>query len=81
MHSYFLHGLNVTSHCEVLVNFSKSRRPGSSKAVKFALSALNEFNANTNFSPRTTVFLKKAVTGSSAKVVPRGKGEKASILT
>ena len=30
-----------------------------SKAVKFALNALNEFNLNTNFSPRSTVFLKK----------------------
>ena len=37
-----------------------------SKAVKFALNALNEFNSNTNFSPRTTVFFKKnAVTGNS----------------
>ena len=29
------------------------------KAVKFALNALNEFNSNTNFFPRTTVFFKK----------------------
>ena len=35
------------------------------KAVEFALNALNEFNSNTNFSPRTTVFFKNAVTGSS----------------
>ena len=29
------------------------------KAVKFALNALNEFNSNTNFSPKTTVFFRK----------------------
>ena len=31
------------------------------KPVKFAFDALNEFNSNTNFSPRTAVFLKKCV--------------------
>ena len=39
--------------------------PPKLKAVKFALNALNKVDSNTNFSPRTTVFLKNAVTGKN----------------
>ena len=47
----------VCNSCDDYVDFVIKRQKV--KAVKFALNALNEFNSNTNFSPRTTVFFKK----------------------
>jgi hypothetical protein len=41
------------------------------KAVKFALNALNEFNSNTNFLPGLPYFSKNAVTGSDVRVTAR----------